>query len=120
MVEGVALRPDAFPGKAVEEGEGGHRLEDRAPYRVEVDGAGHHRDEGLVGRQLGRGHVADVNGFGGVLLGRAQAFEHGDVIAADEGGPVALGKGEGGQLRAGRSRQDRLEDLLHAAQVTDR
>ena len=37
-----------------EEPERGQRLEDRRPHRVEVDRRRHHRDERLVGRQLGQ------------------------------------------------------------------
>ena len=105
----MAGAPLALPAEAVEEGEGGQRLEDAGPHGVEVDRAGHHGDVGLVGRQLRRGHLADVEALGRVLVGRRQALEHADVLAADERGPVAT-RGWGGRPAPRRRRpgQDRL------------
>jgi len=74
--KGVPGTPGALLAQAVEETERRQRLEDRRPYRVEVDGAGHHRDRGLVGCELGDGDVADMEGLPGVLVLGGQTVEH--------------------------------------------
>ena len=78
--QGVAGPPDALPGQPVEEAEGGEGLEDRGPDGVEVDGRGHDGDVGLVGGQLGDGHLRDVEGLAGVLVGRIDPGEHVDLV----------------------------------------
>ena len=70
VVEGMPLAPDALLAQAVQEAEGGKRLEDRGPHRVEVDGGGHDGHVGLVGGQLGQRHLLDVERRAGVLLRR--------------------------------------------------
>ena len=97
--QGVAGGPRALAGVAVEEAERRQRLEDRRPHRVEVDARRHHGDVGLVGRQLGRGDVADVQALGRVLLGRLDPGEHVGVLAPHEGGAVVVGQGEVGAAR---------------------
>ena len=83
VVEGVALAPGALLAQAVEEAEGGQRLEDRGPHGVEVDGAGHHRHVGLVGGQLGDGDLADVERLARVLVRRMSSPSNiADLVAA--------------------------------------
>ena len=67
------------------------RLEDRRPDGVEVDARRHHREVHLVGRQLGRRDVVDVEALGRLLVGRRHTFEHADVVAQHERRPVRLG-----------------------------
>ena len=113
----MACRPRALAGEAVEEAERRQRLEDRRPHRVEVDARRHHRDVRLVGRQLGRGDVADVQALARVLLGGLDAGEHLGVLAPDERRSVVVGDGEAGQLVAARARLDGLQDLLHGRKL---
>jgi hypothetical protein len=60
--------PGRLAGQTVEEPEGRQWLEDRRPHRVEVDRAGHDGEVDLVGRQLGCGHVPDVQRLARVLV----------------------------------------------------
>ena len=115
VVEGVALAPHALLAEPVEEPEGRQRLEDRRPHRVEVDGGRHHREVHLVGRQLGRGHVADVQRLARVLVRGLDPLPHRLLGPQHVGGAVALGDGEGGDVLAGRAPLDGVEDLLHGA-----
>ena len=64
----VAGAPHALASEPLEEPEGGDGLEDRRPHRVEVDRRRHHRDQGLVGRQLGQRHLVDVQRLARVLV----------------------------------------------------
>ena len=50
----------------------GDRLEDRRPHGVEVDRRRHHRDERLVGRELGQRHLVDVDRLARVLVRRTE------------------------------------------------
>ena len=109
----VAGPPGALLAEAVEEEEGRQGLEDRRPDRVEVDRAGHDGHVGLVGGQLGGGHVVDVEGLAGVLVPGLDAGEHLGVLAAHERRPVGLGDGQGGDVLAGCAPLDGVEDLLH-------
>ena len=65
------LRPAGAPhrlaAQPVEEAEGGQRLEDRGPHRVEADRAGHDGEVHLVGRAARGGHLADVQRLAGSL-----------------------------------------------------
>ena len=101
---GTAARgacPTRSPAEPVEEPERGERLEDRRPHRVEVDRARrHHREVHLVGGELRRGHLVDVQRLPRVLVGRRHPLEHRGLVAPDERGPVALGDREGGELVA--------------------
>ena len=117
VVEGVAGRPRPLLGQAVEEAEGGQRLEDGGPHRVEVDGGRHDRHVGLVGGQLGQRHLLHVEGTAGVLLGGFHAVEHAGFTPLDQGGPVELGHGESGQLIARGAGQGSSQDV---ADVTRR
>jgi hypothetical protein len=117
LVDVVAGPPHRLAPEAFEEQERRQRLKDRRPHRVEVDGAGHDRDHGLVGGQLGQGDLVDVERLPGVFLAGVKALEHLRLVLADEGGAVRLGQRQAGELLAGRPRLDGIEDLLHPAKV---
>ena len=108
---------DPLAGQAVEEPEGRQRLEDRRPHRVEVDRAGHDGEVDLVGRQLGCGDLADVQGLLGVLVFRRHPLPHVLLGAQHVGRAVALGDRKGGDLLAGGAPLNGLEDLLHSGNL---
>ena len=68
---------------------------------------------GLVGGQFGQRHLTHVEGLAGVLVGRVHPLEHGDLVAADEGGPVGLGEGQFGQLSPAGPGHHGVKDLAH-------
>ena len=111
----VALAPLVLAAHLVEEAERRQRLEDRRPHRVEVDARRHHGDVHLVGCQLRRGDLVDVERLARILVPRIDALEHGGVLAAHERRPVALGNREVGDVVAARTGLDGFEDLLHGA-----
>ena len=113
----VALAPARLLAQALQEAEGGQGLEDRRPHRVEVDGARHHDDVGLVRGEVGDGDVLDVERLPGVLVRRRHAVEHAGVLLADHGRSVGLGERDGCDLVAGRVGLDRLEELLHTGNL---
>ena len=96
----VTLAPDRFLAETVEEVEGRQRLEDRCPDGVEVDRARHGCDEDLIGCQLRRRDVADVQGLGRVLVLGSDAGPHVLLGAQDMGAPVGGGDRDGGDLLA--------------------
>ena len=61
-VVGQIMTPTHVVGAAqsLEEAEGRHRLEDRCPHGVVVDGTRHDGDERLAGTRFGQGYVVDV------------------------------------------------------------
>src|SRR4028118_1184067 len=105
-VAGAVLALLAEPG---EEAERGHRLEDRGPDRVEVDRARHHGDVDLVGRQLRRGHLLDVDALAGVLVRGVDALEHPRLVLVDGGGPVGLRHGQRSDVSAAGAALDGIE-----------
>ena len=107
------LRQLALAGETIEEPERRQRLEDRRPHRVEVDRARHHGEVHLVGGQLGRGDLVDVDRLPRVLVARFDAFEHVDVLAPHERRSVRLGDRKVANVVTGRAGLDRCEDLLH-------
>ena len=113
VVERVAPAPDALPAQAVQEAEGGKRLEDRGPHRVEVDGGGHDGHVGLVGGQFGQGHLLDVERGPGVLLRGLHPGEHLGLRAPHHGRPVGVGQGQAGQLVGGCACEGGAQDVAH-------
>ena len=89
------------------------------PHRVEVDAAGHHGEVHLVGRELGGGHLADVQALARVLLLRRHALPHVLLVLQDVHGAVALGDGQVGEVVAAGAGLDGVEDVLHPRDVTD-
>ena len=69
----VTRAPHALASEPLQEPERGHRLEDRRPHGVEVHRRRHHRDQRLVGRQLGERHLVEVQRLAGILLRRRHA-----------------------------------------------
>ncbi len=120
VIEGVTLAPHRLLAQTVEERKGRERLKDRRPHRVEVDRAGHDRQVHLVGGQLGCGHLVDVQGFAGVLIGRLVTVPHRLLLAQHVCRPVALGNGQVGDVLAGGVGLDGVENLLHSCKVTGR
>ena len=49
----------------------------------------------------------------GSLSSDVDALEHGLLVPLDEGGPVGVGKGDGGDLLAGCAGEDGGEEFLH-------
>ena len=94
----VARAPHALLAEALQEPERRERLEDRRPHGVEVDRGRHHRDDGLVGRELGRRDVVDVQRLARVLVGRRQPLEHRLLVGAHDRGPVRVGKRQCAEL----------------------
>ena len=56
----VARAPHALAPESLQEPERGDGLEDRRPHGVEVHRRRHHRDDGLVGRELRQRHLVEV------------------------------------------------------------
>jgi hypothetical protein len=100
---------------ALEEPERRHRLEDRGPHGVVVDGAGHDGDEGLTGRELGGGHLLDVQGLARVLVAAGQTLEHQGLVLVHGRGPIGLRHLDPGVgLLGAVPGEDGLADLVHA------
>jgi hypothetical protein len=110
---GVTSRPLAFAGQTVERTEGADRLEDAGPHRVEVDAARHDCEVDLVGRQLGRRHVADVQTASRILVGRSNASPHVLLAAQHMHASVRLGNRQVGDVGRTGIGLDGVEDLLH-------
>ena len=115
MVEGMTGPQGALATETVEEAERRQGLEDRGPDRVEVDRTGHHGHVGLEGTELGGGHLVDVDRLAWILVGRGDAVEHVDLVAADIGRPVGLGDAQSGDVLAAGTGVDSVKDVLHAA-----
>ena len=89
----------------------GQRLEDRRPHGVEVDRRRHHRDERLVGRELGQRDLVDVHRLPRVLLlRRARPANISCSSARTTAARNDVREREGGELVAGRSVDDRGAD----------
>src|SRR5690606_16201487 len=87
VVAGVVA---AGAAEALEEVEGGDRFEPGRPDVGVVDRAGGDGDEGLVGRELGQGYLADADGAAHVPL--LAVGEEVDVLGPQVGGEVSLGE----------------------------
>ena len=109
----VTRAPHALFAETRQEREGGHRLEDRRPHGVEVDRRRHHRDERLVGRELGHRHLVDVDRLAWVLVVGGNPREHLGLVGPHDGGTERLGNFEGGELVGGSPVDDRGTDGIN-------
>ena len=95
----VPLGQRGEPAVALQEPEGRHRLEDRGPHGVVVDGGGHHGHQRLTGAELGHRHVVDVQRLAGVLLLAVEAGEHLGLVLVHGHRAVGLGDGQARRSR---------------------
>ena len=87
----------------------------RRPHRVEVDAAGHDRDVHLVGCELGRRHLTDVQALARVLVVRCDAGPHLLLGLQHMCTAVAVGNRQRGDIVSGRLALDRVQHVLHRA-----
>ena len=94
----------------LEEREGGHRLEDRRPHGVVVHARGEGRDEHLVGRELRRRHLADLERERRALLLTRELADRLGVLGAQVRADVGLGDGDRAEVVAARPGGDGRAD----------
>jgi hypothetical protein len=85
----VPGREATGPGVPLEELEGRHRGEQRAPHGVVVDRAGHHGDQGLARPGLGGRHLPDVQRLARLPVGHRHPGEHLLLLLEEHGRPIA-------------------------------
>ena len=83
---------------ALQEAEGRHRLEDRGPDRVVVDGGGHDGHQRLARAELGHRHVVEVERLAGVLVPGVEAGEHLRLVLVHGDRAVGLGERQSGEV----------------------
>jgi len=110
----VALGPRTLAREPSERAERADRFENRAPHRVEIDAARHHRHKCLVGGDVGQRHLAQLEAAARVFVARGDAGEHLGVFLLEDRRAVGDRQRERRELLAGSAVVDGVSDQIHA------
>ena len=113
LIACMACTPDRFTSQPIKEPKGRERLENRGPDCVEVDGRRHHGDVGLIGRELGKFDLANVNALARILVRRGKPLEHCLVFAPYIGSADRLRHGHAQKVISRGALEGSSQNLRH-------